>query len=82
MMKDATLYLVRIKRKITKGSLVVAKGDKVGTLYLCMANAQASLHATMNEVDAAVWHHRLGHMSAKGMKILHDKKLLPRLKVL
>ena len=43
--------------KITKGSLVVAKGDKVGTLYLCMANAQASLHATVNEVDAAVWHH-------------------------
>ena len=34
--------------KITKGSLVGAKGDKVGTLYLFMANAQASLHATAN----------------------------------
>ena len=59
---------------------MVAIEDKVGTLYLCMANAQASLHATMNVVDAAVWHHRLGHMSAKGMKILHGKKLLPGLK--
>ena len=30
--------------------------------------------------DSVVWHHRLGHMSEKGMKILHTKNLLPGLK--
>ena len=28
----------------------------------------------------ASWHHRLGHMSEKGMKILHSRNLLPGLK--
>jgi hypothetical protein len=27
-----------------------------------------------------MWHHRLGHMSEKGMHILHKKKLFPDLK--
>ena len=27
-----------------------------------------------------MWHHRLGHMSEKGMQILHSRKLLPYLK--
>ena len=77
--------------KVTKGSLVVAKGAKVGTLYLCIGNTYSTLVATNidNAVKATVnvartnlvvWHHRLGHMSEKGMKILHFKNLLPGLK--
>jgi hypothetical protein len=31
-------------------------------------------------VDTALWHHRLGHMSEKGMQILHKTNLLPDLK--
>eukprot|EP00253_Pinus_taeda_P014388 PITA_14388 len=31
-------------------------------------------------MDVALWHHRLGHMNEKGMKILHSRNLLPRLK--
>ena len=27
-----------------------------------------------------LWYHRLGHMSEKGMKVLHSKKVLPGLK--
>ena len=30
--------------------------------------------------DTALWHNRLGHMSEKGMKLLHSKKVLPSLK--
>ena len=30
--------------------------------------------------DTALWHNRLGHMSEKGMKELHSKKVLPGLK--
>ena len=44
--------------KVIKGSLMIVKGEKVGTLYLCTGNI-------------ALWHHRLGHMSEKGMQILH-----------
>ena len=28
----------------------------------------------------ALWHNRLGHMSEKGMKLIHSKKVLPSLK--
>jgi hypothetical protein len=31
-------------------------------------------------VDTTLWHHRLGHMSEKRMKILHKINLLPDLK--
>jgi hypothetical protein len=31
-------------------------------------------------VDIALWHHRLGYMSEKGMQILHKRNLLPYLK--
>ena len=77
--------------KANKGLLVVAKGAKVGTLYLCIGNTFSTLVATnidnavkaivnVARTDSVVWHHRLGHMSEKGMKILHSKNLLPRLK--
>ena len=59
---------------------MVAKGEKVGTLYLCTISTQSEMHATSIEVDAAIWHQRLGHMSEKGMQILQSKKLLPGLK--
>jgi hypothetical protein len=29
--------------KVTKGSLVIAKGEKVGTLYLCIGNIDCSI---------------------------------------
>jgi hypothetical protein len=48
--------------KVIKGSLVITKGEKVGTLYLCIGNTDSSIG-----VDTTMWHHRLGHMSEKGM---------------
>jgi hypothetical protein len=33
-------------RKVTKGSLVIAKGEKVGTLYLCTSNTDSSISLT------------------------------------
>jgi hypothetical protein len=77
--------------KVTKGALVVAKGDKVGTLYLCTSNTYCTLDAIETiptnivlthtiGIETKLWHHRLRHMSEKGMKILHSKNLLPSLK--
>ena len=56
--------------KVTKGAMVVAKGDKVGTLYLCKGTTDSSIALAFEGTDATLWHHRLGHMSEKGMQIL------------
>jgi hypothetical protein len=66
--------------KVIKGSLVIAKGEKVGTLYLCTGNIDSSISLASTGVDTTLWHHRLGHMSEKGMQILHKRNLLPDLK--
>jgi hypothetical protein len=66
--------------KVTKGSLVITKGEKVGTLYLCTGNTNSSIYLASTGVDTTLWHHRLGHMSEKGMQILHKINLLPDLK--
>ena len=66
--------------KITKGSLVIAKGDRVGALYLCPHNTDYSISVASIETGATLWHHRLGHMSEKGVRILHSRKLLLDLK--
>ena len=39
------------------------KGDKVGTLYLCNGTIDFSIALASTGIDAAMWHHRLGHMS-------------------
>ena len=66
--------------KVTKGSMVIGKGDKIGTLYLCPHNTDYSISVDSTEIGAVLWHHRLGHMSEKGMQILHSRKLLQDLK--
>ena len=66
--------------KVTKGALVVAKGEKVATLYLCKGNIYSSIALVSAGTYATLWHHRLGHMSEKGMQILQSRNLLPGLK--
>jgi hypothetical protein len=66
--------------KVIKGSLVIAKGEKVGTLYLCTGNIGSSISLASTRVNTTLWYHRLGHMSEKGMQILHKRNLLPDLK--
>jgi hypothetical protein len=60
--------------------LVIAKGEKVGTLYLGISNTYSSISLTSTGVDTTLWHHSIGHMSEKEMQILHKINLLPYLK--
>ena len=53
--------------KVTKGVMVVAKGDKVGTLYLCKGTIDSSIALASIGTYTTLWHHSLGHMSEKGM---------------
>ena len=66
--------------KVTKGAMVIEKGEKVGTLYLCNGNANFSISLASTREDTTLWNHRLGHISDKGMQMVQSRKLLPGLK--
>ncbi|TXG73740.1 hypothetical protein EZV62_002319 [Acer yangbiense] len=72
--------------KIVKGALVVMKAEKI-TSYLYMFKGETlqeadSYVASTNhgEKSTIIWHHKLGHISKRGLKILSDQNLLPELK--
>lgn len=56
------------------------KEGKVCILYLCNGISNSINALTSRGEDTTLWHHRLGHMSEKGMQILHSRNLLPGLK--
>ena len=62
---------------ISKWSLVVAKEESYGTLH-CLCSDTVTNHTTTtcpgNVLDVVMLCHQwLGHMSEKGLKILHDQ---------
>ncbi|KAG8368575.1 hypothetical protein BUALT_Bualt15G0059800 [Buddleja alternifolia] len=66
------------KWKLTKGSLITAKGKKKNSLYLMQAKlSNGEVNAAVNNSSIELWHKRLGHLSQKGMQLLAKKKLLP-----
>lgn len=63
--------------KLTRGSLVVARGTKCSTLYVLQAKISRSIVNTLENDDTIeIWHKRLGHMSEKRMSMLVRKKSL------
>ena len=66
--------------KVTKGSMVFVKGNLVGTLYLLINVFDYFLNLISIGDNASLCHNRLGHMSEKGMKMLHSNGSLPNLK--
>ena len=62
-----------------KGAMVVARGTKSGTLYTTAGCINMAAVAEGGS-SSCLWHNRLGHMSAKGMKMLVAKGALEGLK--
>ena len=60
--------------------MVFAKGNLVGSLYLLTNVFDYSLNLVSIGNETSLWHNRLGHMSEKGMKMLHSNGSLPNLK--
>jgi len=52
--------------------MTIARGKKNGTLYK-IARACHLVAVAANNENPNLWHQRLGHMSEKGMKIMHSK---------
>ena len=68
------------KWKLTKGSLVVARGKKQKTLYVMKAKLhKEEINATQQDVSIELWHRRLGHICEKGLQTLARKQFLPNL---
>ena len=57
----------------------MARGKKTGTLYMTSSPTD-TIAVVGASTDTSLWHHRLGHMSKKGMKMLLSKGKLPELK--
>ena len=68
--------------KIVKFSLIVAKGQKGGTLYTLKSNVEKSdiVGVAKEEPTSDLWHKILGHMTERGLKFLAKQKLLPGIK--
>ena len=65
------------KWKLTKGSLVVARGKMCCTLYKTYGKICKSELNAVEESSPSLWHRRLGHMSEKGLQMLAKKSLIP-----
>ena len=59
--------------------MITSHGNKEGTLYMT-SGSTASISVASSDVDAGMWHHRLGHKSEKGMKAMLSKNMLLGLK--
>jgi hypothetical protein len=66
--------------KVTKGSPVIEKEEKLVTMYLCTGNIDYYISLASTGVDTTMWNHRIGHMSENGMYILHKTNLFLDLK--
>ena len=65
--------------KVTKGARVLARGKKIGTLYMT-SSPRDTIAVIDASSDTTLWHRRLGRMSEKGIKMLLSKGKLPELK--
>ncbi|KAK2987301.1 hypothetical protein RJ640_029583 [Escallonia rubra] len=89
---DGDLYLVSSVEqqeggvmKVSKGAMVIMKGQKIGNLYKLIGNtviggASVSTHVGSSNDNSELWHKRLGHLSEGGMLELHKRKLLQGVK--
>lgn len=66
--------------KISRGSLVVAKGLKMSKLYVVRENHSEGVNYAGEENSTELWHRRLGHISEKNLTRLVSKKVLPDIK--
>lgn len=59
--------------------MTIASDTKSGTLYMT-TNSCGSIAVAKSKKDLNLWHQRLGHMSSKGLEIIHLNGKLSGLK--
>lgn len=66
--------------KVTKGSMLVAKGDKIGSLYIVENIGEVGAGMIVEDSNSELWHQRLNHMSQKSLVVMHKRGQLLGLK--
>ena len=71
--------------KITKGTMVIMKGSKIGNLYklledIVIGRAAVSTSIEPNDDKTILWHMRLGHLGEHSMFDLQKRNLLKSVK--
>ena len=74
-MKVGTLYLCTCH--IVPSSFILSEENECSRIIVTVEQGE---QIAIVDSDTTLWHNRLGHMSEKGMKVLHSKKFLPSLK--
>ncbi|KAE8658916.1 hypothetical protein F3Y22_tig00116965pilonHSYRG00268 [Hibiscus syriacus] len=68
-------YFGEGKWNLTEGSLIMARGNKEGSLYVMQTKLyKGEVNITTEDVE--IWHKRLGHISEKDLHLLTQKQLL------
>ena len=62
--------------RVTKGSMLVAKGDKIGSLYIGENIGEVGAAMSVEDSNLELWHQRLDHMSKKGLVVMHKREKL------
>ena len=76
--KECTCVYGENSWKISKGSLVVARGTKSGTLYMLhVTTVKDHVICVVEYPNLSLWHRWLGHMSIFGMKVLSHLGYVP-----
>ena len=66
------------KWKLSRGSLIVARGEKSSFFFWMQAKVSKDVvNAVENDNAMELWHKRLGHMSEKGMVVLSKNEVIP-----
>jgi hypothetical protein len=74
-------YFGEGKWKLTKGSLILARGAKQGCHYVTKTKlCKTEVNIAERDSSIELWHKRLGYMSEKGLHSLARKDFLPELK--
>jgi len=65
--------------KVTRGSMMILKGKQTVNMYKLAGSIIVgdTLAATEKEDTTRLWHMRLGHMSGRGLQVLHKRSALP-----
>ena len=67
--------------KVSKGAMVVARGNKTGTLYMT-TSCRDMVAVVDSTAKTELWHNRLGRMSENGLKMLVKDGMIPELKTM
>ncbi|KAK9000155.1 hypothetical protein V6N11_080661 [Hibiscus sabdariffa] len=69
------------KWKLTRNSMIVARGNKQGSLYVTQGKiCKEEANVACDNSCLELWRKRLGHISEKGLQILAQKALIPEVK--